>query len=73
LIDDVGAVDRRMRAVVPLDGGRNEPFLGRPHVVGNCGDSIVDPDNLASPYWTSTHFKRQNDATGWHPAPCSAR
>jgi len=34
---------------------------------------LVDPENLASPYWTSTHFKRQNDATGWHPAPCSAR
>ena len=34
---------------------------------------LVDPENLASPYWTSSHFKRQNDATGWHPAPCSAR
>jgi hypothetical protein len=34
---------------------------------------LVDPENLASPYWTSSHFKRQPDATGWKPTPCSAR
>jgi hypothetical protein len=34
---------------------------------------IVDPTYLAQPFWTSTHFKRQNDATGWNPTPCSAR
>jgi len=34
---------------------------------------IVDPEYLATPYWTSTHFRRQADATGWHPAPCTAR
>ena len=34
---------------------------------------IVDPENLTTPYWTSPHFKRQNDASGWHPTPCSAR
>ncbi len=34
---------------------------------------IVDPEYLAVPYWTSTHFKRQNDATGWNPMPCAAR
>jgi hypothetical protein len=34
---------------------------------------VVDPENLATPYWTSTHFKRQSDASGWNPTPCSAR
>ncbi len=34
---------------------------------------ITDPANLSQPYWTSTHFKKQNDASGWNPTPCSAR
>ena len=34
---------------------------------------LVDPEYLTTPYWTSTHFKRQNDAAGWRPTPCSAR
>jgi hypothetical protein len=34
---------------------------------------IVDPANLNQPYWTSTHFRKQNDATGWSPTPCTAR
>jgi hypothetical protein len=34
---------------------------------------IVDPTYLAAPFWTSTHFKKQNDASGWNPRPCSAR
>jgi hypothetical protein len=34
---------------------------------------IVDPEYLATPYWTSTHFKRQADAAGWTPTPCAAR
>lgn len=34
---------------------------------------LVDPQYLTTPYWTSTHFKRQTDASGWHPTPCSAR
>jgi hypothetical protein len=34
---------------------------------------IVDPEYLATPYWTSVHFKRQNDASGWNPTPCAAR
>ena len=33
---------------------------------------IVDPEYLATPYWTSPHFKRV-DATGWHPTACTAR
>ena len=34
---------------------------------------IVDPAYLFQPFWTSTHFKKQNDASGWNPTPCSAR
>jgi hypothetical protein len=34
---------------------------------------IVDPEYLAPPYWTSTHFKRQADASGWNPTACAAR
>jgi hypothetical protein len=34
---------------------------------------IADPTYLLQPFWTSTHFKRQNDASGWNPMPCSAR
>jgi hypothetical protein len=34
---------------------------------------LVDPAYLVTPFWTSTHFKRQNAASGWNPKPCSAR
>jgi hypothetical protein len=34
---------------------------------------VLDPAYLAQPFWTSTHFKKQRDATGWKPAPCTAR
>jgi hypothetical protein len=34
---------------------------------------VVDPTYLVQPFWTSTHFKKQNDASGWNPTPCSAR
>ncbi len=34
---------------------------------------VVDPTYLVTPFWTSTHFKRQRDAAGWSPRPCSAR
>jgi hypothetical protein len=34
---------------------------------------VVDPAYLAQPFWTSTHFKKQRDATGWKPTPCLAR
>jgi hypothetical protein len=33
---------------------------------------VVDPTYLAQPFWTSTHFKQQRDATGWRPTPCAA-
>ncbi len=41
------------------------------------GDSILmvitevdDPTYLTTPFWTSTHFKKQKDAAGWNPTPC---
>ena len=34
---------------------------------------VVDPVNLTTPFWTSTHFKKQRDAAGWNPRPCSTR
>jgi hypothetical protein len=34
---------------------------------------ITDPEYLAVPYWTSTQFKRQQDASGWNPTPCASR
>jgi hypothetical protein len=44
------------------------------------GDSLLvvitdvnDPMYLSAPFWTSTHFKKQSDASGWNPAPCAAR
>ena len=44
------------------------------------GDSLLvvtqelsDPENFATQFWTSSHFKRQTDASGWSPTPCSAR
>ena|SRR5579883_841332 len=34
---------------------------------------VVDPQYLTTPFLTSTHFKKQGDASGWMPEPCSAR
>jgi hypothetical protein len=34
---------------------------------------VVDPMYLVTPFWTSTHFKKQRDASGWNPRPCSVR
>ena len=34
---------------------------------------VVDPAYLFQPFWTSTHFKKQNDASGWNPTSCAAR
>jgi hypothetical protein len=44
------------------------------------GDSIIlvtseitDPEYLSQPMWTTTHFKKENDGSGWKPTPCAAR
>ena len=34
---------------------------------------VVDPANLATPFWTSSHYKRQRTPPGRNPTPCSAR
>ena len=34
---------------------------------------VEDPANLNAPYLASAHFKKQADASGWNPTPCSAR
>jgi len=34
---------------------------------------VKDPQNLSSPFITSTHFKKQADAKGWMPEACSAK
>lgn len=31
---------------------------------------LVDPIYLAQPFWTSTHFKKQGDVSGWNPRAC---
>ena len=32
---------------------------------------VTDPEYLSTPYWYSVHFKKQADAAGWAPRPCS--
>jgi hypothetical protein len=34
---------------------------------------VVDPEYLSQPMWTTTHFKKENDGSGWKPTPCVAR
>jgi len=34
---------------------------------------VEDPEYLTEPFVTSTNFKKQADATGWNPQPCTAR
>lgn len=34
---------------------------------------VEDPQYLVEPFVTSTNFKKQAGASGWNPAPCSAR
>ena len=35
--------------------------------------TVEDPTYLNQPFMTSVHFKKQADATGWNPTPCSAK
>jgi hypothetical protein len=34
---------------------------------------VEDPQYLTQPFITSTHFKKQANASGWNPSPCIAR
>ena len=35
--------------------------------------TVEDPKYLAQPYMTSTSFRKQPDASGWKPKPCTSR
>jgi hypothetical protein len=35
--------------------------------------TVEDPAYLNQPFMLSTHFKKQADASGWNPTPCSAK
>jgi hypothetical protein len=35
--------------------------------------TVEDPTYLAQPLLTDSHYRRQADASGWHPMPCSAK
>jgi hypothetical protein len=35
--------------------------------------AVEDPAYLAQPYLSASHFRKQPDAKGWNPTPCSAR
>jgi hypothetical protein len=34
---------------------------------------VDDPQYLQQPFITSTHFKKEADASKWHPTPCEAK
>ncbi len=34
---------------------------------------VEDPEYLTEPFVTSSNFKKQTDATGWNPRPCTVR
>jgi len=49
-------------------------------VIPPTGDSYLvltstleDPTYLTQPFITSTSFKKQANASGWNPTPCTAR
>ena len=35
--------------------------------------TVEDPAYLAQPFLTASHYRKQPDAKGWNPTPCSAR
>jgi hypothetical protein len=35
--------------------------------------TVDDPTYLTQPMLTSAHFRKQADASGWNPTPCTAR
>lgn len=50
---------------------RLDPPDGDPILV--ITTTIEDPQYLTQPYMVATHFKKQGDASGWNPTPCSVR
>ena len=60
-----------------LNATLTEYFL---RLVDNTGQEYLavttmldDPQYLQQPYVKTYEFKKQRDATGWNPTPCSAR
>ena len=49
-----------------LDGPDGAKWL----LVANFVD---DPQYLAQPFATSSHFKKLNDGSAWKPVPCTAK
>ena len=35
--------------------------------------TVEDPTYLAQPYVAASHYRKQTDAAGWNPTPCSAK
>jgi hypothetical protein len=35
--------------------------------------TVEDPTYLTMPYYTSSNFRKQANATGWNPSPCASR
>jgi len=35
--------------------------------------TLEDPTYFARPFETATHYRKQSDASGWNPKPCSAK
>ena len=46
LLRDVGGIEFSVRPVVPFDLQRRQPFLRRPHMVGDDSDGVVEPHDL---------------------------
>ena len=47
LVHDVLGAELGMRTVVPFDHQGCQPFLRRPHVVGDDRDGVIEPHDLA--------------------------
>lgn len=35
--------------------------------------TVEDPVYLAQPFWTSSHYRKQQDSAGWKPRDCTAK
>jgi hypothetical protein len=47
------------------------PTTGQIYLV--LTQTVDDPTYLTTPMLTSAHFRKQADASGWNPTPCTAR
>jgi len=42
-------------------------------IASQIAEALEDPQYMNGPYVRTVQFKKQSDATGWNPTPCSAR